>query len=153
MKQEQVQSLLKMLRSRYPEYYAAKNKEQITAIYNSFVAALQDVETPAVIGAVDRYLTNDTSGFPPTAAQLRTKAKAMPGYMWEQELEEKKQEHVVEKIAGPGGRTRREILLQCAASIAIDAGGKEELQNWWNTYADPDNPLTENEVQTIWRKD
>ena len=49
---------------------------------------------------------------------------------------------------------RRNALMRCAAIIAAhDAGTKDELQTWWNTYADPENPLTENEVQTIWRKD
>lgn len=48
---------------------------------------------------------------------------------------------------------RRNALIRCAAIIAAhDAGNKEELQTWWNTYADPDNPLTETEVQTIWRQ-
>lgn len=49
---------------------------------------------------------------------------------------------------------RRNALMRCAAIIAShDAETKEQLQTWWNTYADPDNPLTETEVQTIWRKD
>ena len=48
---------------------------------------------------------------------------------------------------------RRNALMRCAAIIAShDAETKEQLQTWWNTYADPDNPLTETEVQTIWRK-
>lgn len=48
---------------------------------------------------------------------------------------------------------RRNALMRCAAIIAShDAGTKDELQTWWNTYADPDNPLTETEVQTIWRQ-
>lgn len=49
---------------------------------------------------------------------------------------------------------RRNALMRCAAIIAShDAETKDELRTWWNTYADPDNPLTETEVQTIWRKD
>ena len=33
-----------------------------------------------------------------------------------------------------------------------DVDTKEELIEWWNTYADSENPLTQEEVETIWNK-
>ena len=146
MEELQIKDLLKTLRSRFPEYYARKEKEEIIEIYNSFVLALNDVEQLAVVGALKDYLSNDRTGYPPTAAQLRTKAKAMPEYMWGQMLEEKQQPLA---IAGKQ-RTRREILLDCAVSIAThDVNTKEELVKWWNTYAD-NEPLTDEEIEKVW---
>ena len=107
--------------------------------------ALSDVEQLAVVGALKDYLRNDRTGYPPTAAQLRTKAKAMPEYMWAQMLEEKQQPLA---IAGKQ-RTRREILLDCAVLIAThDVDTKEELIKWWNTYAD-NTPLTDEEIERV----
>ena len=142
----QIKDLLKTLRSRFPEYYARKEKEEIIDIYKSFVLALCDVEQLAVVGALKDYLSNDRTGYPPTAAQLRTKAKAMPEYMWRQMLEEKQQPLA---IAGKQ-RTRREILLDCAVLIAThDVDTKEELVKWWNAYAD-NEPLTDEEIKKVW---
>jgi hypothetical protein len=146
MEELQIKDLLKTLRSRFPEYYARKEKEEIIDIYNSFVLALCDVEQLAVVGALKDYLSNDRTGYPPTAAQLRTKAKAMPEYMWRQMLEEKQQPLA---IAGKQ-RTRREILLDCAVLIAThDVDTKEELVKWWNAYAD-NEPLTDEEIKKVW---
>ena len=146
MQEAQIKDLLKTLRSRFPEYYARKEKEEIIEIYNSFVLALSDVEQLAVVGALKNYLSNDRTGYPPTAAQLRTKAKAMPEYMWAQMLEEKQQPLA---IAGKQ-RTRREILLDCAVLIAThDVDTKEELVKWWNAYAD-NEPLTDEEIKKVW---
>lgn len=145
MEKSQVRNLLKTLRLRYPEYYARKTKKEIIDIYKSFVLALCDVEQLAVVGALKDYLSNDRTGYPPTAAQLRTKAKAMPEYMWGQMLEEKQQPLA---IAGTQ-RTRREILLDCAVIIAThDVDTKEELVKWWNEYAD-NTPLTDEEIESI----
>ena len=146
MEELQIKDLLKTLRSRFPEYYARKEKEEIIDIYNSFVLALCDVEQLAVVGALKDYLSNDRTGYPPTASQLRTKAKAMPEYMWAQMLEEKQQPLA---IAGTQ-RTRREILLDCAVLIATyDVKTKEELVKWWNAYAD-NEPLTDEEIKKVW---
>ena len=146
MEELQIKDLLKTLRSRFPEYYARKEKEEIIDIYKSFVLALCDVEQLAVVGALKDYLSNDRTGYPPTAAQLRTKAKAMPEYMWRQMLEEKQQPLA---IAGKQ-RTRREILLDCAVLIAThDVDTKEELVKWWNAYAD-NEPLTDEEIKKVW---
>lgn len=148
MQEAQIKDLLKTLRSRFPEYYARKEKEEIIEIYNSFVLALSDVEQLAVVGALKDYLRNDRTGYPPTAAQLRTKAKTMPEYMWAQMLEEKQQPLA---IAGKQ-RTRREILLDCAVLIAThDVDTKEELVKWWNEYAD-NAPLTDEEIEKVWNK-
>ena len=148
MEELQIKDLLKTLRSRFPEYYARKEKEEIIEIYNSFVLALSDVEQLAVVGALKDYLRNDRTGYPPTAAQLRTKAKAMPEYMWAQMLEEKQQPLA---IAGTQ-KTRREILLDCAVSIATyDVDTKEELIKWWNEYAD-NEPLTDEEIKKVWNR-
>lgn len=148
MEELQIKDLLKTLRSRFPEYYARKEKEEIIDIYNSFVLALSDVEQLAVVGALKDYLRNDRTGYPPTAAQLRTKAKAMPEYMWGQMLEEKQQPLA---IAGTQ-KTRREILLDCAVSIAThDVDTKEELIKWWNEYAD-NEPLTDEEIKKVWNR-
>lgn len=151
MQETQIKDLLKTLRSRFPEYYARKEKEEIIDIYNSFVLALSEIEQLAVVGALKDYLSNDRTGYPPTAAQLRTKAKAMPEYMWKQAVQEINDKSTLQIETQK--RTRREILLSCAVLIAsYDVDTKEQLQTWWNTYADPGNPLTEAEVQTIWRK-
>lgn len=148
MEELQIKDLLKTLRSRFPEYYARKEKEEIIDIYKSFVLALSDVEQLAVVGALKDYLNNDRTGYPPTAAQLRTKAKAMPEYMWGQMLEEKQQPLA---IAGTQ-RTRREILLDCAVLIAThDVDTKEELVKWWNEYAD-NEPLTDEEIKKVWNR-
>ena len=146
MQETQIKDLLKTLRSRFPEYYARKEKEEIIDIYNSFVLALSDVEQLAVVGALKDYLSNDRTGYPPTAAQLRTKAKAMPEYMWGQMLEERQQPLA---IAGKQ-RTRREILLDCAVCMATDKT-KDELVEWWNTYAD-NTPLTDEEIEKVWNR-
>ena len=146
MQETQIKDLLKTLRSRFPEYYARKEKEEIIEIYNSFVLALSDVEQLAVVGALKDYLRNDRTGYPPTAAQLRTKAKAMPEYMWAQMLEEKQQPLA---ISGKQ-RTRREILLDCAVCMATDKT-KDELVKWWNAYAD-NTPLTDEEIEGVWDK-
>lgn len=146
MEELQIKDLLKTLRSRFPEYYARKEKEEIIEIYNSFVLALSDVEQLAVVGALKDYLSNDRTGYPPTAAQLRTKAKTMPEYMWAQMLEEKQQPLA---IAGTQ-KTRREILLDCAVLIAThDVDTKDELVKWWNAYAD-NEPLTDEEIKKVW---
>ena len=147
MEELQIKDLLKTLRTRFPEYYARKEKEEIIDIYKSFVLALSDVEQLAVVGALKDYLSNDRTGYPPTAAQLRTKAKAMPEYMWGQMLEEK--QPLV--IAGKQ-RTRREILLDCAVLITTyDVKTKDELVEWWNTYAD-NTPLTDEEIEKVWNR-
>ena len=146
MEELQIKDLLKTLRSRFPEYYARKEKEEIIEIYNSFVLALSDVEQLAVVGALKDYLRNDRTGYPPTAAQLRTKAKAMPEYMWAQMLEEKQQPLAIDGKQ----RTRREILLDCAVSMATDKT-KDELVKWWNAYAD-NTPLTYEEIERVWDK-
>lgn len=149
MEKSQVRNLLKTLRLRYPEYYARKTKKEIIDIFNSFVVTLADVDQIAVAGALDSYFKSTNSNYPPTAAQLKSKVMAMPEYMWGQMLEEKQQPLA---IAGKQ-RTRREILLDCAVSIAThDVNTKEELVKWWNTYADSENPLTQEEVETIWNK-
>ena len=146
MEELQIKDLLKTLRSRFPEYYARKEKEEIIDIYNSFVLALSDVEQLAVVGALKDYLNNDRTGYPPTAAQLRTKAKAMPEYMWGQMLEQKQPLAIAGKQ-----RTRREILLDCAVLIAThDVDTKEELVKWWN-YAD-NEPLTDEEIEKVWNR-
>ena len=146
MEELQIKDLLKTLRSRFPEYYARKEKEEIIDIYKSFVLALCDVEQLAVVGALKDYLSNDRTGYPPTAAQLRTKAKAMPEYMWGQILEERQQPLA---IAGKQ-RTRREILLDCAVLIATyDVKTKDELVEWWNECAD-NIPLTDEEIKKVW---
>ena len=144
MEELQIKDLLKTLRSRFPEYYARKEKEEIIDIYKSFVLALCDVEQLAVVGALKDYLSNDRTGYPPTAAQLRTKAKAMPEYMWGQMLEEKQPPLA---IAGTQ-RTRREILLDCAVCMATDKT-KDELVEWWNECAD-NTPLTDEEIEKVW---
>lgn len=146
MEELQIKDLLKTLRTRFPEYYARKEKEEIIDIYKSFVLALSDVEQLAVVGALKDYLSNDRTGYPPTASQLRTKAKSMPEYMWGQMLEEKQQPLA---ITGKQ-RTRREILLDCAVCMATDKT-KEELVEWWNAYAD-NTPLTEEEIKKVWNK-
>ena len=149
MEKTQVRNLLKTLRLRYPEYYARKTKKEIIDIFNSFVITLADVDQIAVAGALDSYFKSGNSNYPPTAAQLKSKAMAMPEYMWGQMLEEKQQPLA---IAGKQ-RTRREILLSCAVLIAMyDVDTKEELVKWWNEYADSENPLTQEEVETIWNK-
>ena len=146
MEELQIKDLLKTLRSRFPEYYARKEKEEIIDIYKSFVLALSDVEQLAVVGALKEYLSNDRTGYPPTASQLRTKAKSMPEYMWGQMLEEKQQPLA---IAGKQ-RTRREILLDCAVCMATDKT-KDELVEWWNEYAD-NGPLTDEEIEKVWNR-
>lgn len=143
MEELQIKDLLKTLRSRFPEYYARKEKEEIIDIYKSFVLALCDVEQLAVVGALKDYLSNDRTGYPPTASQLRTKAKSMPEYMWGQMLEQKQPLAITGKQ-----RTRREILLDCAVCMATDKA-KEELVEWWNTYAD-NEPLTDEEIKKVW---
>lgn len=148
MEELQIKDLLKTLRSRFPEYYARKEKEEIIDIYNSFVLALSDVEQLAVVGALKDYLSNDRTGYPPTASQLRTKAKAMPEYMWGQMLEEKQQPLAITGTQ----RTRREILLDCAVLIAThDVKTKEELVKWWNEYAD-NEPLIDEEIEEVWNR-
>jgi len=147
LEKTQVRNLLKTLRLRYPEYYARKTKKEIIDIFNSFVVTLADVDQIAVAGALDSYFKSGNSNYPPTAAQLKSKVMAMPEYMWGQMLEEKQQPLA---IAGTQ-RTRREILQDCAVLIAMyDADTKEELIEWWNTYADPDNPLTDEEIEKVW---
>ena len=48
---------------------------------------------------------------------------------------------------------RRNALMRCATIIAAhDAETKEQLQTWWNTYADSDNPLTDEEIEKVWNK-
>ena len=147
MEELQIKDLLKTLRSRFPEYYARKEKEEIIDIYKSFVLALSDVEQLAVVGALKDYLSNDRTGYPPTASQLRTKAKSMPEYMWGQMLEEKQPLAIAGKQ-----RTRREILLDCAVIVAThDVKTKDELVTWWNEYAD-NTPLTDEEIEKVWNK-
>ena len=147
MEELQIKDLLKTLRTRFPEYYARKEKEEIIDIYKSFILALCDVEQLAVVGALKDYLSNDRTGYPPTASQLRTKAKSMPEYMWGQMLEQKQPLAIAGKQ-----RTRREILLDCAVLIATyDVKTKEELVKWWNTYAD-NTPLTDEEIEEVWNR-
>ena len=148
MEKTQVRNLLKTLRLRYPEYYARKTKKEIIDIFNSFVVTLANVDQIAVAGALDSYFKSGKSNYPPTAAQLKSKAMAMPEYMWGQMLEEKQQPLA---IAGKQ-RTRREILLDCAVIIAThEVDTKDELVEWWNTYAD-NTPLTDEEIEKVWNR-
>lgn len=142
--------MLKTLRLRYPEYYARKTKKEIIDIFNSFVITLADVDQIAVAGALDSYFKSGNSNYPPTAAQLKSKAMAMPEYMWKQAVQEMHDKPTLQietqKI------TRREILLDCAVLIVThDVDTKDELVKWWNTYADY-TPLTDEEIEKVWNK-
>ena len=150
MEKSQVRNLLKTLRLRYPEYYARKTKKEIIDIFNSFVVTLADVDQIAVAGALDSYFKSGNSNYPPTAAQLKSKAMAMPEYMWKQAVQEMHDKPTLQietqKI------TRREILLDCAVLIVThDVDTKDELVKWWNTYADY-TPLTDEEIEKVWNK-
>ena len=136
---------------RYPEYYARKTKKEIIDIFNSFVVTLADVDQIAVAGALDSYFKSGNSNYPPTAAQLKSKVMTMPEYMWKQSVQEM-QDKLTLQIQTQK-RTIREILLSCAVLIAMyDVDTKEELIEWWNTYADSENTMTQEEVETIWDK-
>lgn len=136
---------------RYPEYYARKTKKEIIDIFNSFVVTLADVDQIAVAGALDSYFKSGNSNYPPTAAQLKSKVMTMPEYMWKQSVQEM-QDKLTLQIQTQK-RTIREILLSCAVLIAMyDVDTKEELIEWWNTYADSENTMTQEEVETIWNK-
>lgn len=149
MEKSQVRNLLKTLRLRYPEYYARKTKKEIIDIFNSFVVTLADVDRIAVAGALDSYFKSGNSNYPPTAAQLKSKAMAMPEYMWKQTVQEM-QDKLTLQIQTQK-RTRREILLSCAVLIAMyDVDTKEELIEWWDTYADSENTLTQEEIEKVW---
>ena len=151
MEKTQVRNLLKTLRLRYPEYYARKTKKEIIDIFNSFVVTLADVDQIAVAGALDSYFKSGNSNYPPTAAQLKSKVMTMPEYMWKQSVQEM-QDKLTLQIQTQK-RTIREILLSCAVLIAMyDVDTKEELIEWWNTYADSENTMTQEEVETIWNK-
>lgn len=151
MEKSQVRNLLKTLRLRYPEYYARKTKKEIIDIFNSFVVTLADVDQIAVAGALDSYFKSGNSNYPPTAAQLKSKVMTMPEYMWKQSVQEM-QDKLTLQIQTQK-RTIREILLSCAVLIAMyDVDTKEELIEWWNTYADSENTMTQEEVETIWNK-
>ena len=147
MEKSQVRNLLKTLRLRYPEYYARKTKKEIIDIFNSFVVTLADVDQIAAAGALDSYFKSSNSNYPPTAAQLKSKVMAMPEYMWKQAVQERQDKlnlHIETQK-----RTRREILLSCAVLIAMyDVDTKEQLQTWWNTYAD-NTPLTDEEIGKV----
>lgn len=150
MEKTQVRNLLKTLRLRYPEYYARKTKKEIIDIFNSFVVTLADVDQIAVAGALDSYFKSGNSNYPPTAAQLKSKAMAMPEYMWKQAVQEMHDKPTLQietqKI------TRRGILLDCAVLIVThDVDTKDELVKWWNTYADY-TPLTDEEIEKVWNK-
>lgn len=149
MEKSQVRNLLKTLRLRYPEYYARKTKKEIIDIFNSFVITLADVDQIAVAGALDSYFKGGNSNYPPTAAQLKSKAMAMPEYMWKQAVQEM-QDKLTLQIQTQK-RTRREILLSCAVLITMyDVDTKEELIEWWDTYADSENTLTQEEIEKVW---
>ena len=149
MEKSQVRNLLKTLRLRSPEYYARKTKKEIIDIFNSFVVTLADVDQIAVAGALDSYFKSGNSNYPPTAAQLKSKAMAMPEYMWKQAVQEM-QDKLTLQIQTQK-RTRREILLSCAVLIAMyDVDTKEELIKWWDTYADSENTLTQEEIEKVW---
>ena len=151
MEKSQVRNLLKTWRLRYPEYYARKTKKEIIDIFNSFVVTLADVDQIAVAGALDSYFKSGNSNYPPTAAQLKSKVMTMPEYMWKQSVQEM-QDKLTLQIQTQK-RTIREILLSCAVLIAMyDVDTKEELIEWWNTYADSENTMTQEEVETIWNK-
>lgn len=148
MEKTQVRNLLKTLRLRYPEYYARKTKKEIIDIFNSFVVTLADADHIAVAGALDSYFKSGNSNYPPTAAQLKSKAMAMPEYMWKQAAQEMQDRPTLQIETQK--RTRREILLSCAVLIAMyDVDTKEQLQTWWNEYAD-NTPLTDEEIKKVW---
>lgn len=154
MNREQVQSLLKTLRMRYPEYYAGKSKEEIIDIFNSFCIVLADANQISIAGALKSYMDSTESAYPPTAQQLFAKAKKMPPEMWEQIMSENQSGNVelLESNVEKRHRTRREILIDCAVLIAMyDVETKEQLQTWWNTYAD-NTPLTDEEIEKVWNK-
>ena len=141
--------MLKTLRLRYPEYYARKTKKEIIDIFNSFVVTLADVDQIAVVGALDSYFKSGNSNYPPTAAQLKSKVMAMPEYMWKQAVQEMQNKLTLQIETQK--RTRREILLSCAVLIAMyDVDTKEELIEWWDTYADSENTLTQEEIEKVW---
>lgn len=48
---------------------------------------------------------------------------------------------------------RRSALIRCAVIIAThDVKTKDELVEWWNTYADPENQLTDEEIKKVWNR-
>ena len=148
MEKTQVRNLLKTLRLRYPEYYERKTKKEIIDIFNSFVVTLADVDQIAVAGALNSYFKSGNSNYPPTAAQLKSKAMVMPEYMWKQAMQEIQDKPTLQIETQK--RTRREILLDCAVLIAMyDVDTKEELIEWWDTYAD-NTPLTDEEIEKVW---
>ena len=100
-------------------------------------------------------MESSESTYPPTAQQLLAKSKNMPPEMWEQIMSENQSGNVklLESNIEKSHRTRHDILLDCAALIAsYDVDTKEQLQTWWNEYADPENPLTEEEIEKVWNK-
>ena len=75
---------------------------------------------------------------------------AMPEYMWKQAVQEMHDKPTLQIETQK--RTRREILLDCAVLIAMyDVDTKEELIEWWNTYAD-NEPLTDEEIEKVWER-
>ena len=69
--------------------------------------------------------------------------------MWKQAVQEMRDKPTLQIETQK--RTRREILLSCAVLIAMyDVDTKEELIEWWDTYADSENTLTQEEIEKVW---
>ena len=61
------------IRAAYPNYY--KNQAEIDDAINLWAEMLADDKAEYIAKAVKEFIKTDTSGFPPTIGQIRTRAR------------------------------------------------------------------------------
>ena len=73
MNKAEVMAIMAAIRAAYPNYY--KSLAEIDDAINLWAEMLADDKAEYIAKAVKEFIKTDTSGFPPTIGQIRTRAR------------------------------------------------------------------------------
>lgn len=73
MSRAEVIAIMTAIRAAYPNYY--KNQAEVNDAINLWAEMLADDKAEYIAKAVKEFIKTDTSGFPPTIGQIRTRAR------------------------------------------------------------------------------
>ena len=153
---EETRLILRFLKACYPAFFAKMSTEQKIETVKIWYAGLSAFAFEDVKGAVENYISNSRkAGYPPQMPDILNDLKSFPSYM----LRAEKRKNLLP--SGTAGAlsykksSRREMLLniaQCMFSLIFNSDMQATI-GWWNGKADPENPLTIDEIEKIKRKE
>jgi hypothetical protein len=73
MSKTEVIAIMTAIRAAYPNYY--KNQAEVNDAINLWAEMLQDDKADHIAKSVKDFIKNDSSGFPPTIGQIRSRAR------------------------------------------------------------------------------